>query len=74
MEVDGTGGPSCLTEASANTQGAANALRDRKPDLQSRLNHVRCALSATLAAVSARKGASVLRRLSSFRGLARCGY
>ena len=46
MEVDGTGGPSCLTEASANTQGAANALRDRKPDLQSRLNHVRCALSS----------------------------
>lgn len=35
----------CLTEAS-NTQGAASALRDRKPDLHTRLAHVRCAPSS----------------------------
>ena len=35
-------GLSCLTEASANTQGAAASLKDRKPDLGTRLAHVRC--------------------------------
>ena len=55
-------GLSCLTEASANTQGAlAASLKDRKPDLGTRLAHVRCALSVGCASQPSHPGGAMLQ-------------